>query len=143
MLGSPSLIGTGSLFMKTWIAAIALLCASAASAQPARAPTAAESAATAAQIATVLQRQAPLDLGNGIRATSIRSEGSIVVWTVDVPPAVLEGHTPAEAMAPLVNGFCSGDNSEIFAAGVSVRMDVVVGSAAPVRGPVISSCPAS
>ena len=127
--------------MKTWIAAIALACATAASAQPARAPTPAQAAATASQIATALQRQVPMDLAEGIRATSIRSEGSIVVWTLDISPEVMAGHSPQEAAAPLISGFCSGDNSELFAAGVSIRIDVVVGGAAPVRGPVISSCP--
>jgi hypothetical protein len=130
--------------MRIWIAATALACASGASAQmvaPAPPPTAREASATAAQIASVLQQQAPLDLGNGIRATSIHSEGTLVVWTIDVPAAIMEGHSAADAAAPLMIGFCSGDNREIFASGVSIRIDIGVAGAAPVRGQVISSCP--
>jgi Flp pilus assembly protein CpaB len=129
--------------MKIWIAAIALLCAGAASAQPGKAPSAAEAATTAAEMAATLQAQAPLDLGHGIRATSIRAEGTVVVWTIDLPAEAMEGRPAREAEAALIRGFCSGDASDFFAAGISLRLDIVVGAAAPVRGTAISSCPSA
>jgi hypothetical protein len=129
--------------MKTWIAAIALLCSGAASAQPAKAPSAAEAASSAAQMAAALQARAPYDLGHGIRATSIRSEGSVVVWTIDVPTAAMEGRPASEAEAALIQGFCSGDASDFFAAGISLRLDIVLRPAPPVRGTAISSCPSA
>ncbi|HEX8365792.1 MAG TPA: hypothetical protein VF603_10980 [Allosphingosinicella sp.] len=96
---------------------------------------------TAAQIAESLQQHIPIDLPHGVRATRIASEGDTLVWTIDVPAAMMEGHSVADATAPLRAGFCSGPGAAIFLRGISLRIDVGVGGGPPARGELITSCP--
>jgi hypothetical protein len=114
-------------------------------AQPAQPgpPVAQEEFPTAAQIAETLQREVPIDLGNGIRAIAISSEGQTLVWTIDIPAAVMEGHSIAEATGPLRTGFCSGPGAAIFLRGISLRIDVGIGGGPPARGELLTSCPAA
>lgn len=98
---------------------------------------------TAAQIAQTLQSQLPIDLGNGIRAIAISSEGQTLVWTIDIPAAVMEGHNVGEVTEPLRTGFCSGPGADIFRRGISLRIDVGIGGGPPARGELITGCPAA
>jgi hypothetical protein len=98
---------------------------------------------TATQIAQTLQSQVPIDLGNGIRANAVSSEGETLVWTIDIPAEVMAGHNVGEVTEPLRIGFCSGPGAAIFLRGISLRIDVGIGGGPPARGDLITSCPAA
>ena len=111
-----------------------------ASAQTAGAP---QPYPSAGQIAQTLQERLPMDLGNNIRAIAVGAEGQTLVWTLDVPAALIAGHSPQQVTDAILAGFCRGPGAAMFDHGVALRVDTTSNGSAPAKGVVVNRCPAA
>jgi hypothetical protein len=82
------------------------------------------------------------DLGDGTVLTAARAEGQMLVLVMDGPPGWRARLYPDGVDQGFLGGFCQGGRSSFFD-GRTLRVDTTEAGANPMRGQVLTACPAS